>query len=139
MSLFTKRYEALSQRFNNVEDADADSTHATTRMALDQMSLRTLVPAAEQIVPLIRINGVKEDDMPFIFKRRRGRRRRLWWLSVMGGMVLLVLVLTLCGSGLKETEIKPQRLKPVIRESWLGWANTRYIFVLYVLRSGRES
>lgn len=137
MSLFSKRYEALSQRFNNVEDAD--STHAATRIALDQMSLRTLVPAAEQIVPLIRINGVKEDEMPFIFKRRRGRRRGLWWLSVMGGIVLFVLGLTLCGSGLKEAEIQPKRLKPVIRESWLGWTNTRYIFVLYVLQLGPES
>lgn len=137
MSLFSKRYEALSQRFNNVEDAD--STHAATRIALDQMSLRTLVPAAEQIVPLIRINGVKEDEMPFIFKRRRGRRRGLWWLSVMGGIVLFVLGLTLCGSGSKKAEIQPQRLKPVIRESWLGWTNTRYIFVLYVLQLGPES
>lgn len=137
MSLFSKRYEALSQRFNSVEDADP--APQTSRLALDHMSLRTLVPAAEQIVPLIRINGVKEDEMPFIFKRRRGRRRGLWWLSVMAGMVLFVLGLVLCGSELKDTEGPQQRLKPVIRDSWLGWTKMRYIFVLYVLRSERDS
>ena len=85
------------------------------------------------------INGVKEDEMPFIFKRRRGRRRGLWWLSVMAGMVLFVLGLVLCGSELKDTEGPQQRLKPVIRDSWLGWTKMRYIFVLYVLRSERDS
>lgn len=129
MAVPTKRYEALSQRLNAVEETY--STYAESRIPLEQMSLRTLAPAAEQIVPLIRINGVKEDDMPFMLKRRRGRRRGLLWLSLGGCMVLFVVGLLLCGSAVRENQVQQQVLQPVIRETWRGWANTRYMFVLY--------
>ena len=131
MSIFTKRYEALSQRLSSVEETD--STHAEPRPAREQMSLRTLAPAAQQIVPLIRITGAaKDDEMPFMFKRRRGRRRGLYWLSLGGCIVLIMLLgLLLCGSSVGEPAVRKVVLKPVVRESWAGWAKMRYIFVLY--------
>jgi hypothetical protein len=104
------------------------------------MSLRTLPPVAEQIiVPLIRISGVKEDDMSFMsFKRRRGRRRGLFWLSIGACIALFVMGLLLWRPGVAERIVLLKgELRPLIRESWLGWANTRYIFVLY--GPGRES
>ena len=137
MSRFGRRFEAASQRLSTVEEID--STYAESRIPVEQMSLRTLPPVAEQIVPLIRISGVKEDDMSFMFKRRRGRRRGLFWLSVASCIALFVLGLLLWRPGVGESSIVLQKgeLRPLIRESWLGWANSRYIFVLY--GPGRES